>query len=787
VDILSELFGVGPNTKTVRRHYHAAVSALGSEFRILRDLPTEVIDRAGIPLLGEAVGRIRKSRLHILGGYDGIFGTIQIFNPGERQHLLGQRKLFHVSTPRKQRRPPSPAVAAKAVDPIPESQSPDRKQLRLNDEQHRAVQHRGGPLILVAGPGTGKTMTLTRRIAHLVTASRIPPGKILAITFTNKAAEEMVGRLGRLFTGNQETTVTTFHSFCYRLLNEQDNPPWGLISDSDRLSLVETAQQMTKSADVTIKQTAAEALDHIIRCKQLIFGPHDDLSPACTPGCLNELGAVYRQYQKLMALQNIMDFEDLIFRMVHRLETDPQYRETIRSRYPWVHVDEYQDINYAQYRLIRALCPPRSNLFVIGDPDQSIYGFRGSDRHYFKKFSEDYPAAAVIHLSRNYRSTGTILDAAYQVVRGRDDSRQRARVYAQGEHGRTITITASATEKQEAVFIGKTIERLIGGTGFQAVDFGAVAPDSTRDACSFADMAVLYRTHSQSRVIEEVFSQAGIPYAVASRRRFQDIPEIDHFISLIKITEGLGGISDLVKLRRVLKPGISRESMDRLQQWCFENAISMHTLRYSVRQYPISGLTRKRQARLYDYLGALFELRKNVEGLPMLQKMEYLRKNTRIDALWRDDPQTESAYRYMETLAGNYGRETHAFLSALLLGRDADHHESTAEKVSLMTVHAAKGLEFPIVFLAGCEDGIMPYSPPGKDKSDPDEERRLFFVAATRARHRLYISWSQKRRIYGKYHKQKISSFVGDIESALTRHRETMNAAGPAPKQLTLF
>ena len=788
-DILAELFSVGPNTKTVKQRYDTAVHELGSEFTILKDLPLEEIEKAGIPLLGDAVGRIRRGKLHIAGGYDGVFGTIRIFTPEERQHLLGQQKLFHVPAPEHRERSSSPVQSAPATGINTDKPLPANPAFLPNAEQVRAIQFGSGPLIITAGPGTGKTLTLTRRIASLVSESRVPPNNILAITFTNKAADEMRERMSHLIgeTGAGRPLVSTFHAFCYRLLNEKDTPPWGLISESDRLALVRTALQMVEDPGRPLSVSAAEAIDYIIQCKQSIFGPEDDLAPVCPPECIDDLTRVYRQYQDLLTLQHLMDYEDLIFRVVHRMETDPDYRSTIRRRYPWVLVDEYQDVNYAQYRLIRAMCPPRSNLCVIGDPDQSIYGFRGADRFYFKKFTDDYPDAETIHLTRNYRSTGTILDAAYQVVQRQNDEQDRVRINAQSEHGRTISIVESASEQQEAVFIGKTIERLIGGTGFQAIDFGTVDGVQGGGNYSFGDMAVLYRTHAQSRTIAEVFSNAGIPYTVVSRRPFFELPEIDHLISLLKITEGLGGISDLVKLRRIIRPGISKESMERMQRWCFENAISPDSLRYSVRQYPVTGLTRKRQRRLYDYLGVLFNIRKDLEGVPVPDKLAYLTTHTRIRHLWPATPQTELACRYLDMLAERHADNAGAFLSALMLQHDADHHEHDAETVSLMTVHAAKGLEFPVVFLAGCEDGLMPYRRPDAPVEDMDEERRLFFVAATRAKYQLVITWSNYRRIYGKKRRQVVSPFAADIESALMQHETAEFRTTPMQQQLDLF
>jgi uncharacterized protein (TIGR00375 family) len=412
VDILSDIFKVGAKSKKVLKNYHTAIHELGSEFDILHTLEPDVIEGAGIPLLGEAIRRIRNKEIEVLPGYDGEYGQVLIFRANERERLTGQKALFSIPAP-----PPiQPETVKKRVaafqNPLP--LAPAEKTLvpsgdsagtpaatavfdQLNAEQRRAVNHPGGPLLIIAGPGTGKTRTLTHRIAHLIKETGVSPDQILAVTFTNKAAAEMRARLKHLM-GNPPSMprVATFHSFCFGILYDQKIKPNGIVDEDHRRVLIAEAIKRYCAGDKSIDLKPRQILHHIVAAKQQILGPDEfaRLHPHSGDPEGEAIAGVYRIYQQLLSIQGFCDFEDLIFNIVRLLESNSNQSRRYRKKYQHIFVDEYQDLNQAQYRIIRALAPDQAavkNLCVIGDPDQSIYGFRGSDTAHFKRFMDDYP------------------------------------------------------------------------------------------------------------------------------------------------------------------------------------------------------------------------------------------------------------------------------------------------------------------------------------------------------------------------------------------------------------
>jgi hypothetical protein len=435
VYILSDIFKVGAKSKNVLKNYQTAISELGSEFKILHTLEPEVIDSAGIPLLGEAIRRIRNKEIEVLPGYDGEYGQVLIFRANERERLTGQKALFSIPAP-----PPiQPESVKKRVaafqnplplEPVKKGKAPTPNSTnnqasmtdidKLNSEQRRAVNYPGGPLLIIAGPGTGKTRTLTHRIAHLIREKGVSPQHVLAVTFTNKAAAEMRTRLNLLM-GDPPSLplVTTFHSFCFRILNDQKIKPSGIVDEDHRKALISQAIKRYSSDIKPVVLKPREILDRIVAAKQKVLSP-DEFAKLHSGDPASELtSGVYRIYQQLLSIQGFCDFEDLIFNIVRLLESKSNQSRRYQKKYQHIFVDEYQDLNQAQYRIIRALAPDETSLkdlCVIGDPDQSIYGFRGSDTAYFKRFVDDYPGAEVIRLTRNYRSTQTILSASFQMI-----------------------------------------------------------------------------------------------------------------------------------------------------------------------------------------------------------------------------------------------------------------------------------------------------------------------------------------------------------------------------------
>ncbi len=799
VDVLSEILRVGPNSKRVAACYAAALEDLGPELSILREIDRRRLSESGIPFLAEAITRMRAGELDISGGYDGEFGVVRIFSPEERDKLSGQRRLFKL--------PEKMSVAARQNFPdnaFKERVKKEKRSLQadnngtasdpvlyLNSEQTRAIEQLSRPLLIVAGPGTGKTLTLTRRIAHQILHQDVNSKHILAVTFTHKAAREMKSRLARLLENTVAIPeVATFHSFCFKLLNQlSPENKIRVINDRDRKITIQEAVHKAKRSGLNVTRDPQYYLKCIIRAKQNILGPEDDISVVTDSCDLGVTSRVYQYYQDIMDIQALCDFEDLIFRVVRLFTADPLFKQDCSARYQYIFIDEYQDINYGQYCIIQALASGGGTICAIGDPDQSIYGFRGSDRSYFNRFVKDFPGARVIGLEKNYRSTKTILKAANQVIERGQSNGNRARTYSETDGAGTLSVIETTSETAEAVVIGKTIEKLMGGTGFHSIDFGSVDPGIDLESSSFADFAVLYRTHSQGKVIDATLTAAGIPCQLVSRESWMDHSRLAELVSLLSVLEGSSNLVDIERIRAAVQPGISRKTAWQLKEWFLKNGLQMKSLRYMVRQFPITGLTEARQKRLYNFLGRIYTLEKEIEQLNVQKKLVHLVENTRLKSMLKEEGDTLDAFNRLLNYAQGFGTDANTFLGELALYRDSDVYRENVEKVSLMTLHAAKGLEFPIVFIAGCDDKRLPYCRGGLPPADPAEERRLFYVALTRAMEKLFLTFANRVKIYGKTEESKLSSFVQDIAKELRHHQteKILKKQIKSQEQLQLF
>jgi uncharacterized protein (TIGR00375 family) len=775
-ELLAEVFATGPHSKRVARAYEQLLARFGSEFHILRELSVEELACCTIPLLGEAIARMRAGHIRFEPGYDGLFGSLRIFDADERERLKGQCVLF--ALPTEEPPPPEafPALAEAQSEPLPlpaapspPCGAPQAPALALNAEQQRVVDHRGGPLLVVAGPGTGKTRTITQRMAALITSGKASAAAILAVTFTHKAAQEMQQRLAAtLGPGVELPCMGTFHSICRRLLLERETAPF-----SGAVLLAAAPSGLSPAA----------AVDAVVKAKQLLLTPTDDLSPlpqAETYG-VSLLAAVYAAYQRLLHMQHLMDFEDLICETVHGLLANEPWRRTLQRRFAYIFVDEFQDINAVQYRLIRLLAPDQANLCVIGDPDQAIYGFRGSDVRCFRQFCLDYPALTTVRLNRNYRSTETILQASHHVLRAGDHhgvNETRQRTYSNIAGQATITILEAATARAEAVAIGKIIEARVGGSGFHAIDFGKV--DRGHKEHSFADMAVLYRTVDQGRLIAEVLTAAGIPCQAVGRHLLSDDRGVAKLLALLRVLADRAGYVDLNALSDLTVPGIGRETLDAFKRWGYAAGLPVGQALHTAVRLPLPGMTTGRQQRLVGLVRFIQGLKSQCAGKSVSDAIALCLAQTTLAGQIADD-----ARRLLLENAAPFGAELPAFLAGQALLSDTDLYRPDAEKVALLTMHAAKGLEFSLVFVAGCEAGLIPYQRPGAGVDDADEERRLFFVAMTRAKRQLYFSWARRRMLFGSTTERRLSPFVADIEARLTCQGE---AAPRKPvQQLPLF
>ncbi len=819
-EVLGELYGAGSGSRRVQQEYWKLLSKLGPELTILRETPLEQIASVGGAQLAQGIDRMRRGQVDAEPGYDGEYGVIRVFSakavgddapqltlldgilaqsnlpgslqfprrspavapemeekapsnlPGScklpgRSHAVASQQpdLFTVSlvgldaptTPLTNQETPTvyvPSISNRQspISNLPISQS-------LNPEQLAAVLCTDAPLIVAAGPGTGKTRTLTVRIAHLIRDHGVAPESVLAITFTNKAAQEMRERLAALL-GRDEAariTVKTFHAFGAQLLYTYAaaaglDANFAILSDEERRLVIE---QVAPDRDARARDAA---LDVIATAKNQLSAP-----PA-------EFAALLDAYQAALRRANAVDFDDLIALTVNLLETAPAAAAAVHQRYRWISVDEYQDVNAAQVRLLRLLTAGGANLCVIGDPDQAIYGFRGADRRYFLDFVADYPGAVRVQLTRNYRSQRAILDAAQQVI-AHNAGREALPLLASFAEAVRLDVHPAPTEKAEAETIVHQIEQMVGGTSYFSLDSGRTdgLPSAARD---FGDFAVLYRLSAQATPLVEAFDRSGIPYQVvgqasfwasqAARRALAWLWLLENPRSALHLTQALAdaGVADAAAgAARIVELLATEADLAAALMWLAAElptrqrsrvgklAAFWQSLRASA---PVSELL----ALVCDFLGIELEFRTR-----MIQR------------------------------AQPFGDRRREFLEQALLEREADNYDPRADRVTLMTLHAAKGLEFPVVFIAGCEEGVLPYirhdEPP-----DIEEERRLFYVGMTRAREKLILSHARRRTLFGRRLEPTPSRFVGEIEAALLELRQRAAFTPekrPGAEQLGLF
>ncbi len=812
--ILSEILGVGPKSKKVTGACHRVLETFGPEFEVLYTAEPAALKEKGPPLLDTAIERMRSGEIELQPGFDGEYGRVKIFKDGEKEQLRGEQTLFAVpaeTPPADSGSAASPAVkeASTVSGPrqmdlfsLPEEEAPagDGESSGtflsvLNPQQRAAVDHGQGPLMIVAGPGSGKTRTITCRMARLIKEERVEPARILAITFTRRAAGEMQERLeAMLGTTELLPRVSTFHAFCLAVLKETGQPAPVILDDNDRRLVLADALEQIEAAGIEITTRPETVLHAIARAKQSLRSPGDELGDIAGDIPVESLAAVYSAYQEMLAFDQACDYEDLLLKVVRLLEEDADLGERYREWFAAVFIDEYQDLNYAQYRLVRLLVPPEGEVCVIGDPDQAIYGFRGSDPVYFNRFVEDYPTAQKIVLDTNYRSTATILAASYDVICRQESGQERVRAYAAVDGGTaTLTVAQLASEKAEAVFIGRTIEELVGGLGFHSVDFGQAGYEAAGAALAFSDFSVLVRTRAQLPALTEMLEGAGIPCQAVSKENLWARNGIAELLAFLRLCEGKGSLVDFSRIAALHRARVKETTLAALKQWCRQRELSAADMLSAVQRFPIETVGKSAQRELAELAGEILTLQKMIQEKTLVEKIRCI-TDTRpeLHARIEGDPRTGEALAQLLTLARACGTGTGRLLETVALSTDAEALLPEADRVRLMTMHAAKGLEFPVVFVAGCEDGLLPYGGDARSAAETAEERRLFYVAMTRARQRLFLTWAAQRQIYGKREKREISPFVADIEASLLERvapasggRKAGAKAGPV--QLDLF
>ncbi len=626
----------------------------------------------------------------------------------------------------------------------------------LNEPQRQAVCHVDGPLLVLAGAGSGKTRVITRRVAYLI-AQGIPPRNILAITFTNKAAGEMHRRMLEL-EAPPGATVSTFHAFCARLLRELAGPAnlatnYTIYDRDDQLRLAKTA---IGELDLRGGVAPAAALAAISAAKNALKTPQAYAEGAESP-FQQRVAEIYQQYEKLLAARNALDFDDLLLRAACLLRDHPDIRQGLGQRYRYVLIDEYQDINHAQYVIAHGIALEHQNIAVTGDPDQSIYAWRGADIGNILEFESDYPNAVVVRLEENYRSTAPILAAASRLI-ARNIRRKRKDLWTHRTGGADVRVVHLDDERAEARSIASRITEL------------------TRSGQDRGEVAVFYRVNALSRVLEEAMIQAGIPYRIARGVEFYNRKEIKDVLAYLRLL--VNGADDLSCRRVINTPprGIGQATVDRLTHFAAGRGLS---LLEACRQVAQAGLASGPAKKVVAFAAILDELAGDLDS-PVGRIVEQtVRRSGLEQALSADEEgrQARANVDEMITAAAEFdtaeGGQLADFLYRISLVSDVDHFEGTGA-VTLMTLHAAKGLEFDCVFLVGCEDGLLPFrrandepravSWQGMGQEDLEEERRLAFVGMTRARSQLLLTCVRRRMLRGRRTSQVPSPFLSELD-----------------------
>jgi len=711
-ELLSEIQGVGPNSKKIGKIYHSVLNEIGPELDILLNKPIEEIKNNGNDILAEAIRRMRNGEIYIKEGFDGEFGIIKVFKEGEIQSFEDSlfKDIFQVKPPAKRKlinfdleeyrrlqniQKEKPDVENKVVSKIkPENQDLIK---HLNPEQQKAAQHFSDPALIVAGPGTGKTRVIAVRIANLIRNKKVNPENILAVTFTNKAANEMKQRLGLLLEKEivSQLQVCTFHAFGYKIILEH-------LAETGRRKNFTIIDEDYKR--IIFQQIGCDK-KQLKKISELITENKQNLK---TVEEISENSEIFKKYEGILKGQNLFDLDDLIYLPVLLFKKYPEILTHYRDQFQWIMVDEFQDVNFAQYQLIRKLMPGNdSNLCVIGDPNQSIYGFRGADVKFIQSFTNDYPKVKIYKLRKSYRCPENVLKASDNVIQKKSEKRLLEGI----KSGLKIKISENSSDKSEAEFIARTIEKMIGGLRFFSMDSRITEGNEEAEIKSLSDFVVLCRIKSQMKVLEKAFKDHSIPFQKIGTETLFNKEPVKSIIEIISFLRN----PEQIFLKEKLAPKIKINEIEFLK-----NKISVESVK--------------------DIIQSISE--------KCFQKE-------------KDNEDIKKLLAFSE----KYGSNIDEFLKNIFLGTEVDTFQPELEKATLMTLHAAKGLEFQCVFIVGCEEGLLPYSL--FDVSDIEEEKRLLYVGMTRAKKYLYLTHAKKRFLMGKEYKPARSPFLNRIEKEL--------------------
>ncbi|HUS04288.1 MAG TPA: DNA helicase PcrA [Dehalococcoidia bacterium] len=633
----------------------------------------------------------------------------------------------------------------------------------LNPAQRQAVEAIEGPVLILAGPGSGKTRVITHRVAYLIKVCGINPYHIMAVTFTNKATHEMKERLEQLLGQEIEAlTLGTFHSICARILHREGkatglNPRFVIYDDEDQLNLI---KQSLQEINLDPKQYAPRALQSAISAaKSRIITPKDYAQQIHS--YFEEIvQRVYQRYQQSLSQSEAVDFDDLLMKTVQLFQSHPEILSRYQSRYVHILVDEFQDTSIAQYMLIKQLAGKYRNICVVGDPDQSIYSWRFADLRNILSFEKDYPEAKVVFLEQNYRSTKTILEVASDVISA-NVQRKPKNLWTENQVGSPVVIIESYSEEEEAQSVVNEIEKLV-----------------NQEQISLKDCAVMYRVNAQSRVLEETFMRYGMPYKLVGGTRFYQRREVKDIIAYLRVIHNPHDNISLSRIINIPRRGIGPRTLSQLQAPArFQDASLYSTLHQVIEEKTFTSRITQTLAKFTTLIDELMAKSHELHLSELLEEIlehtgyrEYLLEKENGEERWENIMELKSVTKEHDELNSEEALAT--FLEKVSLVADIDELDEKADAVTLITLHQAKGLEFPVVFIVGMEEGILPHRKSFDDPGEMEEERRLCYVGITRAGKRLYLLRSFRRSLFGSGASNPVSRFLRDISPHLVTTKE---------------
>jgi len=635
----------------------------------------------------------------------------------------------------------------------------------LNSRQQEAVKVKEASILVIAGAGSGKTKVLTHRIAYLIFQKKINPRNILAVTFTNKAAQEMKDRIEFISKDISNRKIMeglwmgTFHSICARILRQEIDilgyeKNFVIYDKGDQLSMI---RRCLKTLDLDSKKYSPNIISSIIDKAKNNLEDVEKFEYNALNFYKKIVARVYKQYQEELFENNALDFSDLILLTVKLFKEKPEILENYQNKFKYTLVDEYQDINFAQYQLVKLLSGKYNNLFVVGDPDQSIYKFRGADLSNILRFEQDFPHSRVIKLEQNYRSTKVILEGAANLIK-HNRNRKEKELWTDKKSGEKIRCYEAVSALDEAVFVSQEIIKL----------------NMEKDK-AFKNFAILYRTNAQSRAFEEVFSKRGIPFRVVGGLRFYERKEVKDILAYLRfIHDQKDGISFL-RIINNAKLGIGKITLSKIEELARKNNLNFHqALKQGLRAIKISADRKEAINKFTSLIDELNEKKKEIKGSELLVELikeinyyEELKKEGEFKAQSKIENIKELILAVQEFEENNEDKSLTAFLEYVALITDIDLYKGEEDVVTVMTLHSAKGLEFPVVFITGFEEGIFPHSRSLNSGEELEEERRLCYVGITRAKERLYLTYAWRRNLNGNTLFNSVSRFISEIPKHL--------------------